>query len=106
VLDLSPTTFVIVVAALAALTLAVLLLASRKPKRAEKWEKAAIMKQLLALSEREESMQRMKQAMSARTAKPQPAMRQGAAASSKSTKLPATPPSKPKVNIAAAGKAR
>ena len=104
-LDLSSTTIVIMVA-LAATGLAVLLLDSRKPKRAQKWEKAAIMKQLLAASEREESMQRMKQSMRAQPTRPQPAMRQATAASSRSTKPPATPPAKPKVNVAAAGKAR
>jgi hypothetical protein len=104
-LDFSSTTIVIMVA-LAATGLAVLLLDGRKPKRAEKWEKAAIMKQLLAASEREESMQRMKQSMRAQATRPQPALRHGTAASSKSTKTPAPPPTKPKVNVAAAGKAR
>jgi len=46
--------------ALAVLAVAVLALVVKlcvgKPKRAEKWEKAAIMKQLLALSERENSV--------------------------------------------------
>src|ERR1700739_4124864 len=42
------------VAAIALLALVVLLF-RRKPKRAEKWEKAEIMKQLLALSEEEET---------------------------------------------------
>ena len=45
--------------ALGALAILVLLLVMRlfpsKPKRAEKWEKAEIMKQLLALSEEEEN---------------------------------------------------
>src|ERR1700746_3007372 len=44
--------------ALAVLAIAVLVIVAKmsraKPKRAEKWEKAAIMKQLLALSEQEE----------------------------------------------------
>src|ERR1700757_3959159 len=79
VFGLPMTSMVTAAAALAALTLAVVLLGSRKPKRAEKWEKAAIMKQLLALSEREESMQRMKQALKTRTLNPQPTMRQATA---------------------------
>jgi hypothetical protein len=99
------TSLVTAAAALATLALAIVLLSSRKPKRAEKWEKAAIMKQLLALSEREESMQRMKQAMKARALSPQPTMRQ-ATGGGKASKLPATPAAKPKANVAAAGKAR
>jgi aspartokinase len=102
VLDLSSTTVVIVLAALAALTLTLVLLASRKPRRAEKWEKAEIMKQLLALSEREESMQRMKQATRTPTDSTQPAMRQASARS----KPAMVHGAKPKTNAAAAGKAR
>src|ERR1700756_5055009 len=56
------------VAAIALLALVVLLF-RRKPKRAEKWEKAEIMKQLLALSEEEEK-NRAAQAMRARTQAP------------------------------------
>ena len=85
-LDLSSTTIAIMVA-LAATGLAVLLLDGRKPKRAEKWEKAAIMKQLLAASEREESMQQMKQSMRAHATSSTPAV-------------------KAKTNVAAAGKTR
>jgi hypothetical protein len=44
---------VFAVAAIGVLALAAVLLAP-KPKRAEKWEKAEIMKRLLALSEQEE----------------------------------------------------
>jgi hypothetical protein len=103
VFDLSMTEIVTASAGIAVLTLIVVLLGNRKPKRPEKWEKAAIMKQLLALSEREESMQRMKQAMKTRTPSPQPVMRQASAASSKSA-----PTAKPgmRANVAAAGKPR
>ena len=49
-----------IVIALAVLAIAVLALVAKlwtsKPKRAEKWEKAAIMKQLLELSERENGL--------------------------------------------------
>ncbi|GEM_PF-2993611 len=101
------TAIVMAASALAALALVVVLLGHRKPKRAEKWEKAAIMKQLLAASEREESMLQMKQAMKARTATPQPGMRPVAAAA-KAALRSTTPAAKPavKVNTAAAGKAR
>jgi hypothetical protein len=58
-MDISSTGVVLVLAALAVVVLALAaMLFGRKPKRAEKWEKAEIMKQLLALSEREESRQR------------------------------------------------
>ena|ERR1700746_1672241 len=62
------------VAAIALLTL-VAVLFPRKPKRAEKWEKAEIMKQLLALSDQEEK-DRAAQAMRVRTQAPlaKPAM--------------------------------
>jgi hypothetical protein len=42
-------------------------LATRKPKRAEKWEKAEIMKQLLALSEQEAVGRQAATAVRART---------------------------------------
>ena len=58
-MDISSTGVVLVLAALAVVVLALAaMLFSRKPKRPEKWEKAEIMKQLLALSEHEESLQR------------------------------------------------
>jgi hypothetical protein len=48
----------------------------RKPKkRPEKWEKAAIMKQLLALSEREERLAGKVPSARLRTAAPRPGMR-------------------------------
>jgi len=57
--DISSTGVVLVLAALGVVVLALIaMLFPRKPKRAEKWEKAEIMKQLLALSEREESLRR------------------------------------------------
>ena len=52
--------FIGILFALAVFAIAALALLSKlrvdKPKRPEKWEKAAIMKQLLALSERENSL--------------------------------------------------
>ena len=58
-MDISSTGVVLVAAALAVVVLALAaMLFPRKPKRAEKWEKAEIMKQLLALSENEESLRR------------------------------------------------
>jgi hypothetical protein len=67
--------------ALAVLAIAVLVIVAKmsraKPKRAEKWEKAAIMKQLLALSEQEEkrkaaaAAERLR-AQTARAARPSP----------------------------------
>lgn len=67
--------------ALAVLAIAVLVIVAKmsraRPKRAEKWEKAAIMKQLLALSEQEEkrkaaaAAERLR-AQTARTARPSP----------------------------------
>ena len=58
-MDISSTGVVLVLAALAVVVLALAaMLFPRKPKRAEKWEKAEIMRQLLALSEREENLRR------------------------------------------------
>jgi type II secretory pathway pseudopilin PulG len=52
--------FIGVLIALAVFAIAALILLTKlrpaKPRRPEKWEKAAIMKQLLALSERENSL--------------------------------------------------
>jgi hypothetical protein len=59
---------VFAIAAIGVLTLAVKLLAP-KPKRAEKWEKAEIMKKLLALSEQEEG----RRAAASVKVRPQPA---------------------------------
>ena len=70
--------------ALAVLAIAVLVIVAKmsraKPKRAEKWEKAAIMRQLLALSDQEETRQaaaaaaaaERQRAQSARAARPSP----------------------------------
>jgi hypothetical protein len=52
-IGLSTTEVVIALAALVIVTLVLAKLFAGKPKRAEKWEKAAIVKQLLALSEQE-----------------------------------------------------
>ena len=50
---MSPTMLSIVGLLMAAALLLLTAVARRKPKRAEKWEKAEIMRQLLALSEQE-----------------------------------------------------
>jgi hypothetical protein len=56
-IDISSNGVVIGLAAIAILVLALVAkLCTGKPKRAEKWEKAEIMKQLLALSERESNL--------------------------------------------------
>jgi hypothetical protein len=52
-IGLSTTEIVIALAALVIVTLVLAKLFAGKPKRAEKWEKAEIVKQLLALSEQE-----------------------------------------------------
>jgi hypothetical protein len=52
-IDLSTTEVVIALAALVIVTLVLAKLFAGKPKRPEKWEKAEIMKRLLALSEQE-----------------------------------------------------
>lgn len=58
-MDMSSPGVLIALGALAIVLLVLLAILLRsKPKRAEKWEKAAIMKQLLALSEREENLRR------------------------------------------------
>jgi hypothetical protein len=81
-----------VVIALGALALVALALLAKlclgKPKRAEKWEKAEIMKQLLALSERENSMARSAPSVRLRAPASRPTMRPGNAhlkASAKTT---------------------
>jgi hypothetical protein len=70
-----------VVIALAVLAVALLTLLAKlclgKPKRAEKWEKAEIMKQLLALSERENSMARTAPSVRMRPPASRPTMRPG-----------------------------
>lgn len=70
-----------VVIALAALAVVVLLLAAmlgmRKPKRAEKWEKAEIMRQLLALSEAEMGTTATAPSVRLRAPAAKPAMRSG-----------------------------
>ena len=62
-----------------------------KPKRAEKWEKAEIMKKLLALSEQEENLRRPAPAVRLRAPAPRQASRPAAAHLKASTKttLPA-----------------
>jgi hypothetical protein len=53
-------------------------LCARKPKRAEKWEKAAIMKQLLALSEQESTVAGPAPSVRLRAPAATPAMRPNA----------------------------
>ncbi|PYX36650.1 MAG: hypothetical protein DMG81_15705 [Acidobacteria bacterium] len=75
--------------AVAVLLLALLLkLLGGKPKRAEKWEKAEIMKKLLALSESEANLRQPAPAVRLRAPAPRPTGRPSAAhlkASSKTT---------------------
>ena len=67
----SPTEVVIALAGLAMVTLLLAaMLGTRKPKRVEKWEKAEIMKKLLALSEQEEGR---RTAAATTRVRPQPA---------------------------------
>ena len=73
------------VMAIAALVLLVAV-ATRKPKRAEKWEKAQIMKQLLALSERENSVAVTAPSVRLRAPASRPGMRPGNAHLKASTK--------------------
>jgi len=81
--------FEIALGALAILLLALLVkLPGRKPKRAQKWEKAQIMKQLLAASEREQNMNQSAPAVRLRAPAPRQTGRPAAAhlkASSKTT---------------------
>jgi chromatin segregation and condensation protein Rec8/ScpA/Scc1 (kleisin family) len=79
---------VFAIVAIAVLAIAGMLLAPR-PKRAEKWEKAEIMKKLLALSEQEEG----RRAAAAVKARPQAArpVTRPAAASLKAPSKIATP---------------
>ena len=56
-IGLSTTEVVIALAALVIVTVVLTKLFAGKPKRAEKWEKAEIVKQLLALSEQENGSQ-------------------------------------------------
>jgi hypothetical protein len=52
-IDISSIRLILALAGLGIAGLAFVMKCTRKPKRAEKWEKAQIMKQLLALSEQE-----------------------------------------------------
>ncbi len=61
--DISSPAVTMALGALAIVLLALLAIRLRgKPKRAEKWEKAEIMRQLLALSEQEQNMKQGKPA--------------------------------------------
>jgi hypothetical protein len=100
-IDLSSTWLLV---ALGALTILVLLLVMRlfppKRKRAEKWEKAEIMKQLLALSEEEENRRLATPASRAKAQPARPAARPTPAPVKASAKTA------PKVAIPVRAKAR
>lgn len=100
-IDLSSTWLLV---ALGALAILVLLLVMRlfpaKPKRAEKWEKAEIMKQLLALSEEEENRRLAAPASRAKAQPTRPAARPTPAPVKASAKTA------PKVAIPVRAKAR
>ena len=96
---ISPTSSAILLAALAIALFAALLMirrAQQPKKRPEKWEKAAIMKQLLAMSEREEYFA----AKSASMRRRQPASRPGMRPSPASIKAAS------KATVASRSKAR
>lgn len=76
-IGLSTTEVVIALAALVLVTVVLAKLFAGKPKRAEKWEKAEIMKQLLALSEQESGRRVPAPAVRPRTQTPSPVTRPG-----------------------------
>jgi len=91
-IDISSIRTVIALAGLAIGALALALkLRARKPKRAEKWEKAAIMKQLLALSEQDPALATAAPSVRLRAPVSKPTMRPGNARlkASVKTTLPA-----------------
>jgi hypothetical protein len=100
-MGLSSTGFMIALGVLAILVLMLVMkLFTTKPKRAEKWEKAEIMKQLLALSEEEE---KRRLAAPVTRAKAQP-VRPAARSTPATVKASAKP--SPKVAIPVRAKAR
>lgn len=73
-----PSPIVLALAGCAILTLALVAkLSTRKPKRAEKWEKAEIMKKLLALSEQDAGLATASSSVRLRAPASKPAMRPG-----------------------------
>jgi len=77
-IDISSIQTVIALAALAIVALACALkLSRRKPKRAEKWEKAEIMKKLLALSEQDAGLATAAPSVRMRAPVSKPTMRPG-----------------------------
>jgi hypothetical protein len=99
-MGLSSTGFMIALGVLAILVLMLVMKLFAKPKRAEKWEKAEIMKKLLALSEEEE---KRRLAAPVTRAKAQP-VRPAARPTPAMVKAPAKP--SPKVGIPVRAKAR
>ena len=76
----SPTEIVIALGALAVVALLLAtILGTRKPKRVEKWEKAEIMRQLLALSEAEMGAAAATPSVRMSAPASKPAMRSGSA---------------------------
>ena len=99
-IDLSNPWLLVALGALAILVLMLVMKLFTKPKRAEKWEKAEIMKQLLALSEEEE---KRRLGASVTRAKAQP-VRPAARSTPATVKASAKP--SPKVAIPVRAKAR
>jgi hypothetical protein len=99
-IDLSSPWLLVALGALAILVLTLVIKLFTKPKRAEKWEKAEIMKQLLALSEEEE---KRRLAAPVTRAKAQP-VRPAARSTPATVKASAKP--SPKVVIPVRAKAR
>jgi hypothetical protein len=75
-IDISSIRMVMALAGIGVAALALLLkVFARKPKRAEKWEKAEIMKKLLALSEQEGKLATTKPSVRLRAPASKPTMR-------------------------------
>jgi hypothetical protein len=90
--DIASLRMVIALAGVGVAALALLLkLSARKPKRAEKWEKAEIMKKLLALSEQDPALASAAPSVRLRTTPAKPRMRPSGAhmKAMTSTTLPA-----------------
>jgi hypothetical protein len=86
-MGLSSTWFMIALGVLAIGVLMLVMKLFAKPKRAEKWEKAEIMKQLLALSEQEEQRRLAVPASRAKAQLARPATRPTPATVKASTKV-------------------
>jgi hypothetical protein len=90
-LGMTSTQILMCLGVLVAGTFLLFLVRDRKPKRAEKWEKAEIMRQLLALSEQENGGKKPAPSVRLRPSPTKPAVRPGTANLKASTKtnLPA-----------------